>query len=78
MVEKLHICEKVYMYFDQLMDAPILLLLFLTTLYCAIFNSLDATIRSSNSLDPDQARHFVGCDLGRNCLQMTKVAASEQ
>ena len=24
----------------------------------------------SNSLDPDQARHFVGPDLGPNCLQM--------
>ena len=23
----------------------------------------------SNSLDPDQARHFVGPDLGQNCLQ---------
>ena len=23
-----------------------------------------------NSLDPDQARHFVGSDLGPNCLQM--------
>ena len=23
----------------------------------------------SNSLDPDQARHFVGPDLGLNCLQ---------
>ena len=23
----------------------------------------------SNSLDPDQARHFVGPDLGANCLQ---------
>ena len=23
----------------------------------------------SNSLDPDQAGHFVGPDLGRNCLQ---------
>ena len=23
----------------------------------------------SNSLDPDQARHFVGSDLGPNCLQ---------
>ena len=23
----------------------------------------------SNSLDPDQARHFVGPVLGRNCLQ---------
>ena len=23
----------------------------------------------ANSLDPDQARHFVGPDLGPNCLQ---------
>ena len=34
----------------------------------------------SNSLDPDQARRFVGPDLGPNCLQkcqqMTKVATS--
>ena len=42
--------------------------------YYAILNSLDAglfynTIRVSNSLDPDQARHFVGPDLGPNCLQ---------
>ena len=28
------------------------------------------TIRLSNSLDPDQVRHFVGPDLGQNCLQM--------
>ena len=27
----------------------------------------------SNSLDPDQARHFVGPDLGSNCLLMTLV-----
>ena len=27
------------------------------------------TTRVSNSLDPDQARHFVGPDLGPNCLQ---------
>ena len=27
------------------------------------------TIRVSKSLDPDQARHFVGPDLGPNCLQ---------
>ena len=44
-----------------------------THYYCAIFHSLDAgffnTIRLSNSLDPDQARHFVGPDLGPNCLQ---------
>ena len=28
-----------------------------------------------NSLDPDQARHFVGPDLGPNCLQ--KLSADE-
>ena len=27
------------------------------------------TIRVSNSLNPDQAQHFVGPDLGPNCLQ---------
>ena len=27
------------------------------------------TIRVSNRLDPDQVRHFVGPDLGPNCLQ---------
>ena len=27
------------------------------------------TIRLSNSLNPDQTRHFVGPDLGPNCLQ---------
>ena len=27
------------------------------------------TIRVSNGLDPDQAQHFVGPDLGPNCLQ---------
>ena len=27
------------------------------------------TIKVSNSLDPDQARHFVGADLDSNCLQ---------
>ena len=32
-------------------------------------NSFRNTIRVSNSLDPDQAGHFVGPDLGRNCLQ---------
>ena len=29
----------------------------------------------SNSLDPDQARHFVGPDLGPNCFQ--KLTADE-
>ena len=28
-----------------------------------------STIRVANSLDPDQARHFVRPDLGPNCLQ---------
>ena len=50
--------------------------------YCVIFNSLDATIRMSNSLDPDQAQHFVGPDLGPNFLQRLsaddKVTASGQ
>ena len=31
------------------------------------------TIRVSNSLDPDQARHFVGPDLGPNCLQRSSA-----
>ena len=40
------------------------------------------TIRVSNSLDPDHARHFVGHDLGPNYLQSyqqtTKVATSRE
>ena len=32
-------------------------------------NSYRNTTRVSNSLDPDQARHFVGPILGPNCLQ---------
>ena len=32
-----------------------------------------------NSLDSDQARHFVGPDLGPNCLQrLSKVATSRE
>ena len=31
----------------------------------------------SNGLDPDLDRHFVGPDLGPNCLQTTKFAASK-
>ena len=67
-------CLLTFFSFDQLLDFPILLLLFLhTSLLCRIehfecwifFNN----IRVSNSLDPDQARHFVGPDLGPNCLQ---------
>ena len=32
-------------------------------------NSFRNTIRVSNILDPDQGQHFVGPDLGPNCLQ---------
>ena len=32
-------------------------------------NSFRDTIRASNSLNPDQARHFVIRDLGTNCSQ---------
>ena len=72
MVQKLHNCEKVY--FDQLLDFQILLLLFLhTLLLCHVLNlwmlNFFNTTQVSNSLDPDQARHFVGPDLGLNCLQ---------
>ena len=41
-------------------------------------NSL-RNIRVSNSLDPDQARRFVGPDLGPNCLQiLSGVDTSKQ
>ena len=32
-------------------------------------SSFSGTIRVSNSFDPDQVQHFVGTDLGPNCLQ---------
>ena len=32
-------------------------------------NSFRNTFRVSNSLDPDQDRHYVGPNLGSNCLQ---------
>ena len=71
MVQKLHICEKVY--FDQLLGFQILLLLFLHFIIVPYFTlwMLDFfnTIGVSNSLDPDQAQHFFGPDLGSNCLQ---------
>ena len=31
----------------------------------------------SNSLDPDQARHIVGPDLGPNCLQMLSCSRQQ-
>ena len=67
MVQKLHNWEKVDV--DQLLDFPILHYYSFTLNYCAIFNSLDAIIRVSNSLDPDQAQQYVRPDLGPNCLQ---------
>ena len=65
-------------YFDQLLNFQILLLLFLhTLLMCHILCSLDAgflnTIGVSNSLDPDQARHFVRCDIPPLTLCMLKI-----
>ena len=40
--------------------------------------SFGNTIRVSNSLDPDQARRFVGPDLGPNCLQKLPVVAETE
>ena len=41
--------------------------------------SFKNTIRLSNTLDPDQARHFVVPDLGPNCLQrLSADGASRQ
>ena len=39
-------------------------------------NSLKNTIRVSNRLDQGKARHFVGPDLGLNCLQILSAAKS--
>ena len=36
------------------------------------------TILVSNSLDPDQAQHFVGPDLGPNCLQRLSAVSRQQ
>ena len=38
-------------------------------------DSFRITMRVANSLDPDQARHSVGPDLGPNCLQ--KLSADD-
>ena len=62
------------MYFDQLLDlaniafiipSHFIIVPYFTLWVLGFFN----TIRVSNSLDPDQARHYVGPDLGPNCLQ---------
>ena len=36
------------------------------------------TIRVSNSLDPDQARHFAGPDLGLNCLLRLNISRRQK
>ena len=48
-----------------IIPSHIIIMPYFTLLMLDIFN----TIRVSNSLDPDHARHFVGPDLGSNCLQ---------
>ena len=45
------------------------LLLFLLFKINSLKNSFRNTISVSNSLDQDQTGHFVGPDLGPNCLQ---------
>ena len=43
---------------------------------CMHGNLIMTTIRVANNLDPDQARLFVGPDLGPNCLQ--KLSADDK
>ena len=43
--------------------------MFLYSKSTVLKNSIKNAIRVSISLDPDQARHFVGPDLGQNFLQ---------
>ena len=71
MNQKLHICENEY--FDQLLDiyafiipSHFIIVPYFTFWLLDFFN----TIRVSNSLDPDQARHFVGPNLGPYCLHL--------
>ena len=42
-------------------------LLIFSNLFFFSKNSSSTTIKVSNSLDPDQALHFVGPDLGSRC-----------
>ena len=57
------------MYFDQhiafIIPVHFIIVTYFTLWMLEFFN----TIRVSNSLDPDQARRYVGPDLGPNCLQ---------
>ena len=52
-----------------------LLFVFFQNHFFFLKNSIRNTIRVSNSLNPDQARHFVGPDLVLNCLQ--KLSADD-
>ena len=56
------VCAYWVIFHDFLLSANFFKIIFLKT-----FSR--NTIRMSNSLDPDQAQHFVGPDLDPNCLQ---------
>ena len=53
-------------------------LLILFKINFSIISLRNTIIRVSNSLDPDQARHFVGPDLDPNCLQKLSADDSKQ
>ena len=52
-------------------------MLYLSSADCFRNDYFRNTIRVSNSLDPDQARQFVGPDLGPNCLQRLSAEADK-
>ena len=69
---KNYIFAKVYfdhIYFTFIIPSHFIIVPYLTLCVLDSFN----TIRVSNSLDPDQARHFVRHYLGPNCLQRLSV-----
>ena len=56
---------------------------FLFVVCCFFLNTFSKNcfmnaIRVVNSLDPDQARHFVGPDLGLNCLRKLSTDTNRQ
>ena len=63
MVQKLHIFG--FSNISFIIPSHIIIVPYFTLWMLDIFN----TIRVSNSLDQDQGQHFVGPDLGPNCLQ---------
>ena len=67
-LQKLHICVKVNLNsfcIAFIIPSHFIIVPYFTVWMLDFFN----TIGVSNSLDPDQARHFVGPDLGPNYLQ---------